>query len=33
MVLGCRADINGDFVVDDLDFSLFAVAYDTLVCP
>jgi hypothetical protein len=33
MPQGCRADVNGDFVVDDLDFSIFAVAYDALVCP
>ncbi|MBS0187948.1 MAG: immunoglobulin domain-containing protein [Planctomycetes bacterium] len=28
----CPADMNGDDVVDDLDFVLFQVSYDTLVC-
>lgn len=26
----CVADMNGDFVVDDTDFQLFVIAYDTL---
>jgi hypothetical protein len=26
-------DINADGLVDDADFSLFAAAYDTLLCP
>lgn len=29
----CLADINFDHVVDDLDFQLFVVAYDELLCP
>ncbi|MBY0113504.1 MAG: hypothetical protein K2Y21_11820 [Phycisphaerales bacterium] len=31
-VSGCPADINNDGLVDDSDFQLFAVAYDTLEC-
>lgn len=29
----CSGDINNDSLVDDTDFSLFAVAYNDLVCP
>lgn len=29
----CAGDINNDSLVDDADFSLFAVAYNQLVCP
>lgn len=29
----CEGDINNDGVVDDTDFSIFAVAYNELVCP
>lgn len=29
----CPGDLNFDRVVDDLDFSLFAVAYDAFLCP
>ena len=29
----CRADLNGDGIVDDSDFVLFAQAYEQLVCP
>ncbi|MGH7242553.1 MAG: hypothetical protein ACREJD_03960 [Phycisphaerales bacterium] len=29
----CVGDLNGDGVVDDLDFVIFAFAYDTLLCP
>lgn len=28
----CPGDINGDGLVDDVDFSLFAPAYDLLLC-
>jgi hypothetical protein len=27
------ADLNRDALVDDADFQVFVVAYDTLVCP
>jgi hypothetical protein len=30
---GCPADLNFDGVVDDLDFQIFVIAYDTLLCP
>jgi hypothetical protein len=33
MPAGCPADLNADDVVDDLDFQLFAVAYNELLCP
>ena len=33
MPIGCRADLNGDQTVDDVDFVIFAVSYDVLVCP
>jgi hypothetical protein len=33
MPIGCRADLNSDGFVDDLDFVLFAAAYDALLCP
>lgn len=29
----CPGDLNFDRVVDDADFSIFAVAYDILLCP
>lgn len=29
----CPGDLNGDRMVDDADFAIFAGAYDTLVCP
>ncbi|MBN8597311.1 MAG: endonuclease/exonuclease/phosphatase family protein [Planctomycetes bacterium] len=29
----CPGDLNGDHVVDDADFTIFAAAYDTLTCP
>jgi hypothetical protein len=29
---GCPCDLNNDSVVDDLDFQIFVVAYDTVVC-
>jgi len=29
----CSADLNGDGMVDDTDFTIFISAYDTLVCP
>jgi len=29
----CLGDLNGDFLVDDADFVMFAGAYDILVCP
>lgn len=29
----CLADFNSDSLVDDADFSIFAVAYDELLCP
>ena len=29
----CLADFNADLLVDDADFSIFAVAYDELICP
>ena len=29
----CGSDFNCDNIVDDTDFSIFAVAYDTLLCP
>lgn len=29
----CPGDFNGDALVDDADFVLFASAYDTLLCP
>ncbi|MBS0190867.1 MAG: hypothetical protein U0573_03105 [Phycisphaerales bacterium] len=29
----CPADLNYDRLVDDADFSIFAVAYDQLLCP
>ena len=29
----CSADLNRDGLVDDADFSLFAVAYDGFGCP
>ncbi|MBY0114219.1 MAG: hypothetical protein K2Y21_15515 [Phycisphaerales bacterium] len=29
----CAADLNGDGLVDDADFTFFVVAYDALVCP
>jgi hypothetical protein len=29
---GCPCDLNSDGVVDDLDFQIFVVAYDTVVC-
>lgn len=29
----CLADFNADTLVDDADFSIFAVAYDALICP
>ncbi len=31
-MLPCPADLNGDGLVDDADFVIFANAYDTLVC-
>lgn len=30
--LPCRADLNGDAVVDDADFSIFVFAYDVVSC-
>lgn len=33
MPAGCASDLNGDGLVNDSDFGLFAVAYDTLLCP
>ena len=33
MPVACPANFNADLVVDDADFSIFAVAYDVLVCP
>jgi hypothetical protein len=32
MTPGCPADLNADGVVDDIDFTLFAPAYDALLC-
>ncbi len=29
----CLGDLNGDFLVDDADFVIFAGAYDILLCP
>lgn len=29
----CSADLNGDGIVDDVDFVLFAVQYNAFVCP
>jgi hypothetical protein len=29
---GCVADLNADGLVDDADFSIFVVAYNTLDC-
>mgnify|MGYP001161991400 CR=1 FL=1 len=29
----CPGDLNNDQLVDDADFSIFAAAYDTLLCP
>lgn len=29
---GCPCDLNGDGLVDDLDFQVFVVAYDLVVC-
>jgi hypothetical protein len=28
----CPSDLNNDGFVDDQDFQLFVVAYDTLIC-
>jgi hypothetical protein len=33
MSAGCPADLSGDGFVDDIDFQIFAVAYDALLCP
>jgi hypothetical protein len=33
MPVGCPADLNNDTVVEDVDFVIFAAAYETLVCP
>lgn len=32
-ISSCPADLNGDDVVDDSDFVIFAAAYNTLLCP
>ncbi|MGH7242736.1 MAG: hypothetical protein ACREJD_04905 [Phycisphaerales bacterium] len=32
-ISSCPADLNGDDVVDDADFVIFAAAYNTLLCP
>ncbi|MFO0860967.1 MAG: hypothetical protein U0570_10450 [Phycisphaerales bacterium] len=29
----CAGDFNGDLMVDDADFSIFAAAYNDLICP
>jgi hypothetical protein len=33
MPTGCPADLNADGFVDDVDFQIFAAAYDALLCP
>jgi hypothetical protein len=33
MPAGCPSNLNSDIFVDDADFSMFAIAYDTLICP
>jgi hypothetical protein len=30
---GCPADLNTDGRVDDLDFQVFVVAYNAVLCP
>jgi hypothetical protein len=32
-IASCPADLNGDDVVDDADFVIFAAAYNALLCP
>jgi hypothetical protein len=32
MPAGCPSDLNADAIVDDLDFQVFVLAYNVLVC-